>query len=343
MYNINSTYTGEENMRPSRSPLVSLLLVFVLVSLSCNLPAGLQSEKTGTPTVALNATNIAGTVIAEIGAKTAAAQTQTAQNPPTLTPKPPETATPVFTSTPTQRPCNQAAFVTDVTIPDGTEIPAGTTFTKTWRLQNNGSCTWTSGYLAVFDSGDRMNAPDAVPVTGGTVPNGGTADITMTLKAPDTAGTYKGYFRLRAPEGTLFGLGGGVPFYVVIKAVKQATEAPAVEAKPDLVITSLQFAPYPPVKGAAVTVTVQTMNKGGAASGPYTVYWYPGENYPAPGCTWDVDGSNAGGGRVLTCLYPGYPSAYSGIVTKAEIDPSDVISEINEGNNTLKKSIDVSN
>jgi hypothetical protein len=330
-------------MRRSKNILSLILLVFIVVSLACNLPVGFQSEKTVTPTRSLNATEIAGTVIAEIGAKTATAQSQVTVVPPTLTPKPPEPVLPSLTFTPTQRPCNQALFVTDVTIPDGTEIPAGTSFTKTWRIQNNGSCTWTSGYLAVFDSGDRMNAPDAVAVTGGTVPYGGTADVTMTLKAPDTAGTYKAYFRLRAPEGTLFGVGGGVAFYVEIKAVKNATEAPAIEAKPDLVITSLQFNPYPLVKNAGVTVTVQTMNKGGAASGPYTVYWYPGENYPAPGCTWDVDNSNAGGGRVLTCLYPGYPSAYSGIVTKAIIDPSDTVHEINEGNNTLKKPIDVSN
>lgn len=330
-------------MRRNRKTLVLFLLVFIVVSLACNLPVGFQAEKTVTPTRSLNSTEIAGTVIAEIVGKTATAQSQVTAVPPTLTPKPTQPVVPTFTLPPTQRPCNQALFVTDVTIPDGTEIPAGTTFTKTWRIQNNGSCTWTSGYLAVFDSGDRMNAPDAVAVTGGTVPYGGTADISMTLKAPDTAGTYKAFFRLRAPEGTLFGVGGGVAFYVEIKAIKSVTNTPAIEARPDLVITSLQFSPYPPVKDAPVTVTVQTMNKGGAASGPYTVYWYPGENYPAPGCTWDVDGSNAGGGRVLTCLYPGYPSAYSGIVTKAVIDPSDTVSEINESNNTLKKSIDVSN
>jgi hypothetical protein len=340
---MNPAYKGEKMNRQSREILGLFLVVFIVVSLACNLPAGLKSEPTTTPTPALNATEIAGTVIAEIVGSTATAQIQATLSAPTFTPTSPHTATPVFTNTPTQRPCNQAAFVTDVTIPDGTEIPVGTLFTKTWRIQNNGSCTWTSGYLAVFDSGDRMNAPDAVAVTGGTVPYGGTVDITMTLKAPDTAGTYKGYFRLRSPEGILFGVGGGVPFYVVIKAVKSATNTPAVEAKPDLVITSLQFNPYPPVKGNAVTVTIQTMNKGGAASGPYTVYWYPGENYPAPGCTWDVDGSNAGGGRVLSCIYPGYPSAYSGIVTKAVIDPSDSVNEINESNNTMKKSIDVSN
>ena len=329
--------------RQSGKILGVFLLVIVVISAACNLPAGLQGESTSTPTPALNATDIAATVISEIGAKTATAQSQATQSPPTFTPRPPDTATPVVTNTPTQRPCNQAEFITDVTIPDGTEIPAGTTFTKTWRIKNNGSCTWTSGYLAVYVSGDRMNAPDAVAVTGGTVPYGGTVDITMTLKAPDTAGTYKGYFRLRSPEGILFGVGGGVPFYVEIKATKSATNTPAVEGKPDLVITSLQFNPYPPVKNNAVTVTIQTMNNGGAASGPYTVYWYPGENYPAPGCTWDVDGSNAGGGRVLSCIYPGYPSAYSGITTKAVIDPSDSVNEINEGNNVMKKSIDVSN
>ena len=35
-------------------------------------------------------------------------------------------------------------------MPDNTEIAAGTTFVKTWRLKNNGSCTWTSGYSRVF-------------------------------------------------------------------------------------------------------------------------------------------------------------------------------------------------
>jgi len=32
--------------------------------------------------------------------------------------------------------CNWAQFVTDVTVPDGTYLAPGTTFTKTWRLKN---------------------------------------------------------------------------------------------------------------------------------------------------------------------------------------------------------------
>lgn len=330
-------------MRQSRSHLMMLLFVFILVSMACNLPFGPNAGLTGTPTQPLNATDIAGTVIAEIGGKTATAQSQVTVSPPTVTVKPPEPVLPSATFTPTQRPCNQALFVTDVTIPDGSEVPAGSNFTKVWRLQNNGSCTWTSGYTVVFDSGDRMNAPDAVAVTGGTVPYGGSVDIAMTLKAPDVAGTYRGYFRLRSPEGIIFGVGGGVAFYVEVKAVKTVTDVPPVEAKPDLVITSLQLVPETPTKNNPVTVSIQVMNKGGAAAGPYTVYWYPGENYPAPGCTWDIDGSNANGGRVLSCIYPGYPSGYSGINTKAVVDPSNSVNEINEGNNTMKKSINVNN
>src|SRR5512143_3278895 len=40
--------------------------------------------------------------------------------------------------------CDWAQFVADVTVPDGTSYAPGTTFTKTWRLKNIGSCTWTT-------------------------------------------------------------------------------------------------------------------------------------------------------------------------------------------------------
>ncbi|NIP41529.1 MAG: hypothetical protein GWN00_05010, partial [Aliifodinibius sp.] len=36
-----------------------------------------------------------------------------------------------------------------------------TAFTKVWRLQNVGTCTWTADYDMVFISGDRMGG-DAV-------------------------------------------------------------------------------------------------------------------------------------------------------------------------------------
>ncbi|MBI3739709.1 MAG: hypothetical protein HY258_11730, partial [Chloroflexi bacterium] len=62
--------------------------------------------------------------------------------PPTL--PPPATAT---------SNCDNAQFITDVTYPDNTVIAPSTSFTKTWRLKNIGTCSWTPSYAVVFFSG----------------------------------------------------------------------------------------------------------------------------------------------------------------------------------------------
>ena len=41
--------------------------------------------------------------------------------------------------------CDNSAYVSDVTIPDGTEVAPGEAFTKTWALVNTGNCTWNGG------------------------------------------------------------------------------------------------------------------------------------------------------------------------------------------------------
>jgi len=107
--------------------------------------------------------------------------------------------------------------VTDVTVPDGSKADPDQHFTKTWRLRNDGSCTWTSSYDLVFSSGDDMSAPPAVQLTAGTVEPGEPVDVSVELVAPSTAGTYKGFYKLRNGGGVLFGLAGGNPFWVEIE------------------------------------------------------------------------------------------------------------------------------
>jgi hypothetical protein len=93
-----------------------------------------------------------------------------------------------------------------VTIPDGTTIPAGGSFTKTWRLKNVGSCTWTSDYKLVFDHGDALNGPAEKEINA-TVTPGSTVDLSVNLKAPTSIGGYKGYWKLKTNSGTTFGIG----------------------------------------------------------------------------------------------------------------------------------------
>jgi hypothetical protein len=140
--------------------------------------------------------------------------------PPTNTPLSTATSVPP-TATQIPIPCDRAQFVTDVSVPDNTEIGAGTTFVKTWRLKNNGSCTWTSGYSLVFYNGDAMSGPASAPITNGTVPPGSTIDISVTLIAPTTTGTYRANWRLRNAGGALFGIGESAneSFWVQIKSV----------------------------------------------------------------------------------------------------------------------------
>jgi hypothetical protein len=108
---------------------------------------------------------------------------------------------------PAPLPCNRAEFMGDQSIPDGTQVTAGATFTKVWRIRNAGSCSWTAGYGLLFDRGERMEAPLVQPLTSGTVPPGATMDLAVTLRAPALAGTYQADFRLRSADNVLFGIG----------------------------------------------------------------------------------------------------------------------------------------
>src|SRR6476620_6570313 len=81
------------------------------------------------------------------------------------TPLPP-TASPTsdpLTPHPTPSCHDSAVFVEDVTYPDNTNLKVGEKFTKTWKLQNTGTCKWTN-YTVAFVSGDKMEAPDSLTV-----------------------------------------------------------------------------------------------------------------------------------------------------------------------------------
>jgi hypothetical protein len=122
---------------------------------------------------------------------------------PASTPVSGDTPAPTPTSTP-EKP--KAEFVKDVTIPDGTEMKPNQPFTKTWRYRNSGTVPWGDGVQLVFVSGtiqgfksNQMGGPDAVDVPN--VAPGDTVDVSTNLVAPAQAGRYRGYWRLRLPNG----------------------------------------------------------------------------------------------------------------------------------------------
>ena len=208
-----------------RDVSVFLALLMLMFIVGCNLPSAqprsggnaLATQQSMATSVALTAQAILQSTLAAGGAA------MPSNTPAPAQPTSPPTAT--WTPSPTPLPCNWAQFIADVTYPDGTEVETGEHFTKTWRLKNIGSCAWTTGYELIFDHGDRMGAPAAVNLPR-TVAPGETVDISVELTAPDTEGTYKGYFRLRSDTGEVFGIGGDRlgAFWVEIKAKEPRIE-----------------------------------------------------------------------------------------------------------------------
>ena len=139
---------------------------------------------------------------------------------PTLTPLPASPTADPLTPHPTPSCRDSAVFVEDVTYPDNTQVTAGGKFTKTWKIQNTGTCTW-SGYTVAFVSGDQMEAPDTIPVpeTEAKSP----VEVSVDLVAPAEDGTYTANFELQDAEGKSIPLGTEPTFWARIDVGETGT------------------------------------------------------------------------------------------------------------------------
>ncbi|NLF02358.1 MAG: hypothetical protein GX601_15410 [Anaerolineales bacterium] len=114
------------------------------------------------------------------------------------------------------------------------------------------------------------------------------------------------------------------------------------QALPDLTVASITYTPNPPVQGQNVTVKVAVKNQGSADSAGFNLEWWSSTGASDPRCTWNVPGGVVANGQVqLECVYQ-YPSWYSRIVTRARVDVSGAVAELDETNNTLDVEIAVS-
>ena len=95
--------------------------------------------------------------------------------------------------------CLVAGLVSE-TIPDGSLIAKETTFTKTWRIINSGTCPWSTAYKFVFVDGNALGAPAEVKLPENVNP-GGITNVTMTMKAPNVDATYTGTWMFQTDTG----------------------------------------------------------------------------------------------------------------------------------------------
>lgn len=141
---------------------------------------------------------------------------------PSLTPS--VTGT-VFTKTPDPGSlaydCKNLALVYDVNIPSGTTFKPGEVFTKTWKVENNGTCNWEYPFRLLFAGGDRMSGEERRLAK--TIVPGKWTEISVKLEAPRSAGTYTGYWRMADGDGNLFGATLSVSIKVAVPKADTAT------------------------------------------------------------------------------------------------------------------------
>ena len=114
--------------------------------------------------------------------------------------------------------CNNLAFIRDVTIPSGTVMEKGQVFTKTWKVQNIGTCDWAFNYYLVHTGGSTFDGETGKIQR--KVPVWSWAEVSVEMGAPTEPGTYTSSWRMSDGKN-LF----GATLSVTI-VVKNPTETP---------------------------------------------------------------------------------------------------------------------
>lgn len=102
-------------------------------------------------------------------------------------------------------------WVSDVTIPDGTDVVAKSTLDKRWEVKNAGNCNWDDHYRLRLIAGPAMNATQEqalYPARSGTK-----AVLQIVFQAPADTGKYRSAWQAYNPDGQPF----GDPIFIDIK------------------------------------------------------------------------------------------------------------------------------
>ena len=131
--------------------------------------------------------------------------------PPTLapTPMPSSTPTPPPESATLAAACTDVlTYISDVTIPDGMIVTAGSTLDKRWQVKNSGSCNWDAKYHIRWIGGSKIGGETEQELAPARADSA--VEIRMVLQAPTEAGKYRSAWQAVNPQNKLF----GDPFYI---------------------------------------------------------------------------------------------------------------------------------
>ncbi len=186
---------------------MSNLRIYKILVVACTIALILSACGSSQAEEAAISTSVALTVEARIAPESPLTSPSPAL---TDTPLPLATTTTSATETPVtvadDELCTTSALLVGETYPDGTIVLPGTTFTKVWRIENSGTCTWDTRWQLIYTGGDRLDSSLTynLPLPAGP---GQSVEIPIILRAPDTGGPHTGEWMLKSPWGKTFGIG----------------------------------------------------------------------------------------------------------------------------------------
>ena len=178
--------------------VVALLLITVFVLLVALITAErMPSAPVATPDVHRIRTEAVRTHIAEL------TSTATARPFPSTTASPMPSPGPATAVSGTPN-CLGLRFIRDVTIPDNTSMTPAEVFTKTWLVENSGTCPWRPGFQVVLIGGLAMGgSPFRVAQTVGP---GGQIQVSIKMATPtNQTGVVQGTWKMADGDGVQFG------------------------------------------------------------------------------------------------------------------------------------------
>lgn len=181
--------------------LAALILALVILILAIVISVRQAARPTVTPTTDTGRlrTEAVSTFAAELTRTAQVAPTQRPTNTAAVTSTGPPSGTGSATAI-----CLGLRFVRDVTIPDNTDMTPAQVFTKTWLVENSGSCPWQPGFQVVLIGGAAMGgSPFKVAQTVGP---GGMIQVSIKMAAPtNQTGVVQGTWKMSDEGGTVFG------------------------------------------------------------------------------------------------------------------------------------------
>ncbi len=98
---------------------------------------------------------------------------------------------------------NDARFVEDLTVPDGSVAAPGEVMDKRWAVLNAGTCDWGAGYRLVRIDDGPIDAPQELALYPARAGESGVWSIQII--APQQSGDQVASWQAQSPDGAFFG------------------------------------------------------------------------------------------------------------------------------------------